>query len=242
MQFYESIADHYDKIFPFNSQQKSFIQAVCPSTEFSTVLDVGCGTGTLCTELVKDYLKVTGIDPDVMMLRKAIENNIHNIPNLQFLSYGMLDLAKHFKAGQFDIILSFGNSLVHLTSEKEILEFLIQARMILKPGSKLLIQIINYDRIIEQQIKSLPTIENDQLIFKRDYHYDNDHNIIHFKTSLQLKEENHIIKNQIPLYPVRKDQLEKLLLRAGFENFTFFSSFNREIFHKESIPLVIEAM
>jgi SAM-dependent methyltransferase len=242
MEFYESIVKQYDKIFPFNPLQKCFVKRLCPSTGFGSVLDVGCGTGTLCLALSKDYSRVKGIDPDKMMLRAAKQKTRNSISNLHFLPYGMLDLEKYFDADQFDVILNFGNTLCHLKSAEEVLDFLTQARTVLQPGGKLLIQIINYDRVIEQHIKSLPTIENEQLKFTRDYHFDIINHQIHFKTCLQIKGEEKEIKNQISLNPVRKEELSKMLLTAGFDTFNFYGSFNREALQQDSIPLLVEAM
>lgn len=242
MKFYERIVAYYDEIFPYNPKHKSFINATCPSTEYISVLDVGCGTGSLCIELAKDYVKVTGIDPDKMMLRVAQGKASNAISNLQFFPFGMLNLKNQFEPCQFDVLLCFGNTLAHLDSAEEIVDFFRQAKTVLNPGGKLLLQIINYDRIIEKQIKALPTIENEQLIFKRDYLYESIKNKIHFNTSLYLKGEKKEIKNHILLYPVRKNELSNILLRAGFKTFTFYGNFDRDALSNESIPLLVEAM
>lgn len=42
-------------------------------TEFKTILDVGCGTGALCSVLNDKGLKVTGVDPAEKMLNIARE-------------------------------------------------------------------------------------------------------------------------------------------------------------------------
>jgi len=46
--------------------------------EFKTILDVGCGTGALCSVLKDKGLKVTGIDPAEKMLNVAREKSGNN--------------------------------------------------------------------------------------------------------------------------------------------------------------------
>jgi ubiquinone/menaquinone biosynthesis C-methylase UbiE len=50
-----------------------FVKNELDITEFKTILDVGCGTGALCSVLNDKGLKVTGVDPAEKMLNIARE-------------------------------------------------------------------------------------------------------------------------------------------------------------------------
>jgi glycine/sarcosine N-methyltransferase len=240
MAFYESISPYYDDIFPLNPAQVNFILESLDSGNIK-LLDVGCGTGSLSIALSHHFLEVYGIDPDDEMLKLAEGKAGSKHPNLSLHPYGMLDLERMYEAGWFDAVLCFGNTLVHLASEEEVLKFLKQARTVLKPGGKLLMQIINYDRIFRESIRGLPTIENEQIRFVRNYHYPANEAIIDFETILTVKSSGQEIRNSIKLFPISRKVLEEMLVRAGFTDIEFFGNFKRDALQEESIPLVLEA-
>jgi len=176
------------------------------------------------------------------MLSIAENKADDKLKNLSFEAMGMLDISEHFQENTFDGVLCFGNTLVHLGSEKEIQEFLDQAYYVLKPGGKLMVQIINYDRIIDQNIKGLPTIENEFVKFTRKYTYHPERNLLDFETLLTIKSEKREIRNIIHLYPIRREKLLQLVRRSGFSDIRVWGNFKREALVQESIPLVVEVI
>jgi len=241
MAFYKSISDHYDNIFPLNPMPVEFVRKSFLNISGLEVLDVGCGTGSMCMALAPHFKKVTGIEPDDAMLKLAVEKAGPDHGNLSFHPFGMLDLEKQFHPHSFDAILCFGNTLVHLGSAEEILDFLAQAKKVLKPGGKLLMQIINYDRIFRENIKALPTIENESIKFVRNYHDPSNEKLLDFETILTVKSSGEEIRNVIQLFAVQKDALETMLFDAGFSKLHFYGNFKRDPFQADSIPLIIEA-
>lgn len=242
MTFYQSISEYYDHIFPLNRMQLDFIKAATGTAADLSVLDIGCGTGSLSIELAGIFSKVTGIDPDISMLNKAKDKAKGKHSNLHFSPYGMLELRQKFGAASFDTLVCFGNTLVHLDSNDNILSFLQQAKHVLKTPGKLLIQIINYDRIIDQNIKGLPSIENECIKFTRKYVYHPKENLLDFETILTIKADKREIRNTIHLYPIRQVELLQLVRQSGFSDIRVWGNFKREALAQESIPLVIEAL
>lgn len=241
MAFYKSISRYYDDIFPLNPIQLNFVLKSFESTSGLKVLDVGCGTGSLSIALAPHLGEVVGIDPDQKMLDLAIEKSGDGHHNLSFYPYGMLDLEKHEIFNNLDSVLCFGNTLVHLGSEEEILEFLRQAKSTLKSGGKLLIQIINYERIFKENIASLSSIENEHIKFVRNYHYPASMDSLDFETILTIKKSDEVIRNSVKLFPIQKKKLQELLLQAGYGNIHYFGNFKRGSFDNKSIPLIVEA-
>jgi len=241
MNFYQSIADHYEEIFPLNKAQIEFIKRVFNNTNMLSVLDIGCGTGSLSFELSGLFRKVTAIDLDEAMLNVANNKSQISKDKPSFLQLDMLNIQKEFGANAFDAVICFGNTLVHLEGPDQILDFFHQSKSVLKKDGKLLFQIINYDRIIDQQINSLPTIENDSIKFIRNYHYHHDRNIVDFETILTIKHTGEKIENTIQLYPLRKLEINELLSKAGFSKNLFFGNFKREALNENSIPLLVES-
>ena len=85
------ISPLYGKFFNFQvNYYKSIINKIKPNLDISkydTILDVGCGTGSLSKVLSERGLDVTGIDPSIGMLNQARQrlkysgiNLIHIIP------------------------------------------------------------------------------------------------------------------------------------------------------------------
>lgn len=241
MGFYKRISAQYNSIFPLNRMQIEFVKGAALLPGEMSLLDVGCGTGELARELSEQFAKVAGVDLDGVMLEAARDSS-DGIGNLSFSQIDMLDIDSEFGESAFDIVNCFGNTLVHLDSPETILRFLRSAKHVLKPGGKLLIQIINYDRILDKDIRSLPTIDTPEISFIRNYFYDKHNHLIEFETILTVKSSGQVIENMIHLYPLRKGEMDALLSEAGFPVVSYYGNFKRENLSPDSIPLVLEAM
>jgi len=240
MSFYNQIAPFYHHIFKINANQVDFIKSKIPPESNCKVLDIGCGIGTLSFELVNYYKNVLGIDMDAEMIRVASKKN-NKSKSIQFQQKSMLKLDTFIDDNSIDGIICFGNTLVHLNSLDEIADFLQQSKAVLKSNGKLLLQIVNYDKIIKKNIKQLPLIENEEIIFERNYCYHKSENKIDFNTRLKVKSSQEIIENRIELMPVLKKELALLLNRAGFNNCNYYGNFNLEPYAIDSPALIIEA-
>ena len=194
MSFYQQIAPYYHHIFKINVLQIDFIKSKIPEKE-AKLLDVGCGIGTLSFELINYYSNILGIDMDAEMINAALNKN--KSKSVQFQQLSMLDLKGFIDKNSLDGIICFGNTVVHLNSLNEIADFLQQAKTALKVGGKLLLQIVNYDKIIAKNIQQLPLIDNDEIIFERTYNYKASENKIDFNTRLKVKSTKQIIENRI---------------------------------------------
>ena len=251
MEFYTSIADYYDEIFPFKQVQKNFINSFDIQGYDSTLLDVGCGTGSLSLNLADSFGTVIAIDPDKEMLHlakiKAMKfkadhrDQLEDLGNWVFVQKGMLDLSDEFVPDSFNTVLCFGNTLVHLSSKEEVSSFLDQASGILKPGGLLMVQIINYDRIIDQKLTGLPSLENENINFERNYRFDSDPAKVIFHTKLTVKKSGEEIENEISLLAIRPQQLTEMMKEVGFVDIQEFGNFKKDPFTKDSQPFIVVA-
>ena len=137
----------------------------------------------------------------------------------------MLEVNEIFEENSFDRVVSFGNTLVHLDSREEVEEFFQKVYKTLKFNGFFIVQIINYNRIIEKNIKNLPTIDNEKVKFVRDYEYDKSIGKVDFITELTIKEANLNIKNNIKLLALTKIEIQKFLGEIGFRNIEFYGDF-----------------
>ncbi|WP_163717421.1 class I SAM-dependent methyltransferase [Mangrovibacterium lignilyticum] len=238
--FYSSIASYYEHIFPLNNQQIRFIQSEFSSLEEFTFMDIGCSTGQVAGALCQLGGLGIGIDLNEDMIKRAVAEN--GSVDLSFKTMDMMTITSHFPNHYFDALICFGNTLVHLESVTQIRNFFQQCSQLLKPNGKLLFQILNYQHILSKQITSLPLIENDFVRFERNYRLpDPNQPKIDFITRLEVKQENVVLENSAKLIPVQKNELEKLLLLAGFSKLIFYSGFDRKPFGEDLLPLVVVA-
>lgn len=238
--FYETLSDYYDKVFPLSNPCKSFIEKQLTKTT-NKLLDVGCSTGELDIFLGEKGYNVLGIDLDNKMIQMANDKiNNREIP-VQFKAINMENLQEDLSGETFDGIISIGNTLVHLTETTQIKEVLKQMAFLLNPQGVLIIQIINYDRIITQNVTHLPTIRNENISFIREYEYDENDNKVLFKTVLNVINENKKYENEISLFPLRYETLKSILLELGLKNIQWYGNFNGDPYEWDSYATIVTA-
>ncbi|RPJ08781.1 MAG: class I SAM-dependent methyltransferase [Spirochaetaceae bacterium] len=250
MDFYSALCAHYNEVFPLDPTVSDFVQASLELTpdanqSGSNILDIGCATGSLALSLATMGHRVMGIDLDAEMISMS-NRAAANLPaglmrfTPEFLVADMMNISKQFAHESFDRILCMGNTLVHLPDQIAIADFFAQSRALLAADGKLLVQILNYDRILDHGIMSLPAIETKNMVFTREYHMRTD-NRLDFCTNLTGRETRKTVTNVVPLLPLTKAEVDELLLAAGYKTRNYFGSFTRTLFSQESFVLVIEA-
>lgn len=123
--FYTSISEHYRKIFPLNLAQPKFVIDQIPNASTLSFLDIGCGTGDLCLAISNSFRLVTGIDLDKEMLEIA-QNAKGETENVVFHQLNMMEMGSRFGPRNFDAILCFGNTLVHLANLEESIPLVLE--------------------------------------------------------------------------------------------------------------------
>ncbi len=239
-QFYSSIANFYEFIFPLKSQQVELVKSELESRGEFFFLDVGCSTGQLANSLCQSGALGLGIDLNSDMIRRANEN--YRAADLAFREMDMLRLKFNFPEKYFDAVICFGNTLVHLDSITQIRDFLQQCAHLLKNDGILFLQILNYHYILSQKVDELPLIDNDQIRFERYYQLPSANNPkINFITKLIIKSEGSVLENTTRLIPVKKDELERMLQVVGFSDVQFFSNFGKKAYSANELPLIVVA-
>ena len=238
MSFYHDIVSAYDEIFPLNQQQVCFIEQMFSQLGGKKMLDAGCGTGSLAIALGRRSASVRAFDLDVDMVNRALEKCPQAI-DAKFLQGDLLKMDGLFPQKTFDIVYCFGNTLAHLPSLKDVEQFVLSSSQLLKDAGKLLVQIVNYDRVMESRVGSLPTIESDHYIFERLYGYRDD-NAIDFTTNLMAKSDNSVCRQSVRLIPLLKYEIERILEKY-FSQVSFYSSFDKAMWSTDSFHTIIEA-
>jgi len=142
---------------------------------------------------------------------------------------------------KFDEIFCIGNTLVHLENLDEVETFIVQCYEMLNTGGEFIVQIVNYDRMIREEIKELPVIEDldTGLKFIRTYEYGMEH--VLFKGVIELPSgEKYEAENK--LLPIGETELMSCLRIAGFTHIDLYGSFEREPLTEHASALVIKAI
>ena len=238
--FYSSIAKYYNQIFPLNEEQVQFVQTNLQSLDGKNIMDIGCSTGQLSQKLASQGSQVTGVDLNENMIRIAQSEN--HFPGLKFVTGNMLEADSYCEESSLDAVLCFGNTLVHLDSIEEIAQFFKVVAKLLKPGARFLVQILNYDYILEHEVEELPLIDTPKFSFIRKYDLPTpkEEKII-FNTELVIKSSRDSLFHASRLLPLRKNELQTLLEHAGFERLKFFANFANKPFGGNHLPLILSA-
>lgn len=230
MIFYDQIAPFYDLIFPYNPDQYHFLMQY--QLQDKRLLDVGCAKGTLLFALENNSKSGVGIDLNQTMIQEANKRMSH----IQFYTLNMLDINQ--LNTQFDLIYCFGNTLVHLESQRDVLFFFQQSYNLLPKNGLLLIQIINYERIYHHNIDHLPTIQNKDITMERKMICNNNH--LQFITKVTY--QNQTYDNEVRLYPYFKQDLIGLLEQAHFHHIELFGDFKNNPYDSDqSMHLIVKA-
>lgn len=238
MKFYEELSNVYDIVFPENENTVEFLSK--DLMEDSKIMDLACGTGTYSIALGKQGHEVTGIDLDKKMIEIA-NTKIKNF-NVKFIEG---DIRNSLKGEKYDRIFCIGNSLVHIKTGEEIRTLISNMYDSLENNGSIIIQIINYDRILRYNIKSLPTIDRKDkgIKFIREYKYSKGETLIDFQTELLILKDGVLEKyeNSVPLLPIKSKEIIDIIKKVGFSKIDLYGSFLMEKFTQDSYALVIKA-
>ena len=240
MSFYSNMIKYYDYIFPAGIDQLRLIKELADKD--GKILDAACGTGLYLESLAKEDHKVWGFDIDSGMVEKAL-GKVKDLTTAHVMVGDFLKMNQMYMDNTFDLSYCIGNSLVHLVDLKDIKRALEQFKGILKSNGILLLQTVNYDRILAKDIKSLPLIERIEqgIRFERNYKYLIDDNLIEFAIKLSVEQDSvtHVFSDTNLLYPLTSKELVNLLKEVGFESMELYGSFKKEPFNPlESSALI----
>ena len=235
MKFYKEFSTYYDHIFQTNTPKVDFLAEQLSKND--RVLDVATGTGNYAIALAQKGYTVYGLDLSAAMIEQAKAKIKDKELNLSFQVGDMREITNIYDQ-EFNLIYCIGNSIVHLKNRAEIKQVLQDIYSFLTKKGRLIIQIVNYDRILDKEITSLPTINNEEKDVKLIRNYElKDSNQVDFKTKLITPQGE--FENSVPLYPLRAKQLKELTSNIGFEKVTFYGDFNYGTYQPQnSFPLV----
>ncbi len=242
--FYDGLATDYDLMTGFEKRfvrERPFFRHLVGRDGIGTALDAGCGTGFHSLLLAQLGVKVTAVDISKKMLaRLSTHAHAMHLPvSVVHSSFQDLDANVH---GTFDALFSLGNSLAHLLSREELSCVLKNFARVLRPGGKLYLQNLNYDRVLQTRDRVQNVTEQDGVTFVRFYDYLPDR--IRFNVLVLRRGADGIDSelHGVDIRPLTRSELVKELAQAKFSAVAAYGGISMEEFHPESSKdLLIQA-
>jgi glycine/sarcosine N-methyltransferase len=225
-EFYDLLAPNYDAMTSFEQrfvQERAHFQALIDRYHFRNALDAGCGSGFHSVLLSQLGVDVLGVDVSTAMLHLAEEHaRVYNV-RLRTLQGSFENLGNIVKE-RFASVFVMGNSLAHLLSAAALEAALRNFMAVLNPRGTLIIQILNYDRIVARREHIQNEKRTGTKTFVRSYDFDEDGILFNIRTREQkndLSEEN---IQTVRLRPVLRAELVAILEHVGFADISIYGS------------------
>lgn len=126
-------------------RQVDFLDSVLDLSSSSKILDVPCGTGRHSVLFARRGYDVTGVDISRDCLKIAKSDSAHK--NARYV-YGNMAQLQKFR-GKFDVVLNLFTSFGYFATDKENEAVLKQMTQALKPGGKLVLNLIDRDWLMK---------------------------------------------------------------------------------------------
>lgn len=238
MAFYSDISLVYDDLFPVSAEQRALFDSLMDDGGARSIVDCGCGTGSQLQPFAAAGLSCFGFDPDPSLVAIA-RRKLAAYPKTRIEEGSFADLPR-LVPFHSDLLMCLGNSLVHVPKD-EASRFLADAAGALSPSATLLLQILNYERLLREGVTELPMIRASEgtVEFRRKYEWEGERKVL-FRTSLRIAgaDQPRIARNEIPLYPIYPEEMWEMLTKAGFGEIRFYGNFARSEFSPGSEALV----
>jgi SAM-dependent methyltransferase len=223
--FYHELAGYYDLIFPAEQSKTAFLHREFVSVGARRVLDLACGTGTYTLELARLGYEAWGTDLEPALIelaqKKAADAKVA-------AKFAVGDMREPDALGLvFDGLFCIGNSLAHLLEKNDLKMALAAMRRVLRSPGRAVVQIVNFDRILASGDTELPLIKREGLRFTRTYRPRGEERLL-FDSVLEVTGKEGSadrFENGIALRPIRRTDLETMLLEAGFAAVRVFGDF-----------------
>ncbi len=203
-------------------REAPFLKKILEKAPKRSVIDLGCGTGEHSRFLAGEGFQALGLDRSESMLAKAQEKPLG--PNVQFV-LGEIQTVREVVSDRFGGAISLGNALVHLPERQDLERAFASLTQVLEPGGIFLLQILNYERIFEKNVRHLPLNfrqeEEGEIIFVRLMELLEDGKVRFCPTTLKYDPQAdppvQVIRSRMrEIRGWRRDDLIPLLQSAGF--------------------------
>jgi SAM-dependent methyltransferase len=208
-------SDDYIRTLPKVAQtavqkQVNFMEASLGIKRGDSVLDVGCGLGHHALEFARRGYLVVALDLALSMITRAAEDAQQRGLRINFLHKDIRDIGFE---GTFDAVICVGTTFGFFDDEqnRSVLQRLAHA---LKPGGRLLLDVVNRDFVINSQ-PNLVWFEGDGCVVMEESDFNFYSSRLHVKRTMMRDDGRQTdVDYNIRLYSVH--ELGQMLKQCGF--------------------------
>lgn len=241
-EFFDELAEDYDSMIPFAvavERKKNILKNII-IPDMKNVADLGCGTGTDSIALAQLGLNVTAFDSSERMINEAKMNAKSSGVDVKFYQHSVSEIPENFN-GDFDLVISFGNTFANI-DKKELNISIKKCYDLLRKEGILILQILNYHKIINERERIVNVTGTDTNLFVRFYDFKKDHIIFNLLKVNRSKLSDHsLISTNV--FPHLRDDFEKSLAWMNLGTIEFYGDMQLNHFDREkSKDLIVRAV
>jgi glycine/sarcosine N-methyltransferase len=236
---YDEFSESYDVMVSWTERLKReepFFRGLFDQAGARRVLDVGTATGGHAVHFAGMGLDVVAVDPSAEMVRIAREQSSGQ-SGVRFLEAGFGQLRERV-GGEFDVVTCLGNTLPHAVTREGLDWALSDMAAVLRPGGVLVVQQLNYDRILAEQRRFLGVSsgarDGTEHLFFRFYDFDDLQLTFNVVTLKRGPEGWGFQVGSTPLRAIRQGELADALAGAGFGGVEWYAGYDRSDFDPSS--------
>jgi len=226
-------------------REAPLLQRVLEGAPSRRILDLGCGSGEHTRFLKSLGFEAVGVDLSASQLEAARGAD----PMGRYLQAGLTELAVHVESGQGGAIC-VGNTLPHVCEETEVRAFFSGLAQCLAPGAPFLLQLLNYDRILDRGERTFPVIlrpgeaNGEETVFLRLMTHHGGGRITFTPANLRYRPDSEsplevISAQKVSLRGWRKTEVEALAQESGWRVREAFGTMTGEAWSATTSDLVL---
>lgn len=228
------------------TREEPLFRRVLASAPNAQVLDLGCGSGEHARFLRDLGFTPTGVDASPAQVAAACEAD----PEGRYLQGSLTELAELVPPG-FGGAICVGNTLPHLMDEATLGRFFRGLGGRLLPGAPFLLQLLNYDRILERGERTFPLVvrpgaDGAETVFLRLMTPQPDGQVTFTPATLRWRPGTErplevVSAEEVPLRGWRRAEVEAQLQASGFAVVEALGAMTGEPWSSTSSDLVVVA-
>jgi SAM-dependent methyltransferase len=192
------------------ARQVDFMQASLGVSKGAAVLDVGCGLGQHALEFARRGCLVVALDLALPMITRAAEDAQQEGLRINFLHKDIRDIGFE---GTFDAVTCVGTTFGFFDDEqnREVLGRLANA---LKPGGRLLLEVVNRDHVLSSQ-PNLQWFEGDGCVVMEESDFNYYSSRLTVKRTM-MREDGRQTESEYSIRLYALHELGQMMQAAGF--------------------------
>lgn len=239
--FYRKLSENYDAMTRLEQRWKSekeILQNWLQKYPFRRGFDAACGTGLYTLLLSQLGVEMWGADISKEMLKQARQNARMVGVSVRWIQAPLEKLSRNVHH-QFQAVLCLGNSIPHLLTKSQLLSAFRNFYHLLEPGGWVILQLLNYHKIVSEKQRIIGIHRKDNMEFIRFYDYEG--KLINFNVLTITWEKKEAISElqSTLLYPYILDELQNYLQKVRLYPIAVYGDMHFSKFDRKTSPNLI---